>query len=216
MADSVVIVTGAAAIPPAVVAALPGDALVIAADGGLDHALAAGLHPTVVVGDFDSISPGGMAWARANAVIDEHPADKAATDTELALDHALGMLPRRLILVGADDGSRLDHAISTIGVLGRPELADVVVEGWWGTARLSVVHGGHRVRLSITPGTVFSVLALHGPVHGVVVTGARWPLDGVTLPALSGWGMSNEATERTVTVGSADGVLTVVIPGGSP
>ncbi len=61
---------------------------------------------------------------------------------------------------------------------------------------------------------MFSVLALHGPARGVVVTGARWPLDGVTLPPLSGWGVSNEATGRTVTVGVADGVLTVVIPEG--
>ncbi len=65
------------------------DALVIAADSGYDHAVAAGLHPDVLVGDLDSISRRpGRARGAAGLTIDAHPADKEATDTELALDRA--------------------------------------------------------------------------------------------------------------------------------
>jgi len=102
-------------------------------------------------------------------------------------------------------------------VLGRADLADLALDGWWGTTRLVVVHGGHQVRVAVEIGTVFSVIALHGAAHGVTVAGARWPLDDVMLPPLSGWGVSNEATGTVLTVSTGDGVLTIVIPqGGEP
>ena len=45
MNERIVIITGAAPLLPDVVARIPGDAIVLAADGGLDHALTAGLEP---------------------------------------------------------------------------------------------------------------------------------------------------------------------------
>ena len=47
---------------------------VIAADKGLEHALALGLDVTVAVGDFDSASPEAVAAAEAAGVrIERHP-----------------------------------------------------------------------------------------------------------------------------------------------
>src|SRR3954454_12520964 len=81
----VVVVTGSAPLHPRALAAVPPGAYVVAADGGFDHARAAGLVPDLLVGDLDSISPAGLAWAVANIQVERHPADKACTDTELAL-----------------------------------------------------------------------------------------------------------------------------------
>ena len=47
------------------VAAVPAGRHVIAADGGLDHALAAGLDPDVLVGDLDSVSADGWRGRRS-------------------------------------------------------------------------------------------------------------------------------------------------------
>ena len=66
-------------------AVTPAPTAIVAADGGLDHARAAGLIPDVLVGDLDSVSPAGLDWATANISVQRHPADKSATDTELAL-----------------------------------------------------------------------------------------------------------------------------------
>ena len=52
MNDIVIVDTGAVAFDPAVVASLPNPHIVIAADGALDHALAAGLIPAALVGDL--------------------------------------------------------------------------------------------------------------------------------------------------------------------
>ena len=66
----------------------------IAADGGVDRALALGLHVDVAIGDFDSVTAAGLAAAEAaGARIERHPAAKDATDLELALDAALALEP---------------------------------------------------------------------------------------------------------------------------
>jgi thiamine pyrophosphokinase len=150
--EHIVIVTGASALDPAVAARLPAGARVIAVDGGLDHALAAGLTPTELVGDLDSVSETGLAWAARHATITRHPVDKDQTDTELALTLASTSDPARITLVGG--GDRLDHTLAAIGALGAPALTSVpVLDGWWGSQHVRVLHGPPR-RSRCSPSTV--------------------------------------------------------------
>ena len=101
---SVVVVTGGGALAPIAVAAVPDDAAIVAADGGLDYARDAGLTPNALVGDLDSISAAGLAWASAHIEVHRHPTDKAATDTELAIGYAITLTPSRVVLLaGAGD-----------------------------------------------------------------------------------------------------------------
>jgi thiamine pyrophosphokinase len=211
--DTVVVVTGAAALDPRAVGAVSGADRIIAADGGLDHARAAGLVPDVLIGDLDSVSAAGLRWAEANVEIERHPADKAATDTELALLHAAAMEPQRIVLV-AGRGDRLDHAIAALGALGAPALAGVpAVEGWWGDDQLMVGRPGRAVLVDGAAGTTFSVLALHGPCRGVNVSGSRWPLVDADLGSMVGVGVSNEVVAPPAGVEVAAGVVTVIVPG---
>jgi thiamine pyrophosphokinase len=211
--ETVVVVTGAAALEPAAVGAVAGAGRIIAADGGLDHARAAGLVPDVLIGDLDSVTAEGLRWAEANIAVERHPADKAATDTELALLHAAAMRPHRIVLV-AGRGDRLDHAIAAIGALGAPALADApAIEGWWGDDQLLIGRPARSVLVERPAGTTFSVLALHGPCRGVNVSGSRWPLVDADLGALVGVGVSNEVLAPPARVEVAAGVVTVIVPG---
>jgi thiamine pyrophosphokinase len=206
----VVVVTGAAALPVAAVAAIPHAAVVIAADGALDHALAAGLTPAGLVGDLDSVTKAGLTWAKAHATIDRHPADKDRTDTELALRMAANLNPDRLIMIGA--GDRLDHQLAAIGALGQPSLTHVpIIEGWWGPQHLLVVHGPGQGTVQVAVGTTVSLLALHGPCEGVSISGVRWPLANAELAPLVGHGISNLATAERVDVRVSTGVLTLIV-----
>jgi thiamine pyrophosphokinase len=209
--DIVVVITGAGAIAPAAVDRIPGGAVVIAADGALDHALAAGVSPAGLVGDLDSISAEGLAWARQHATVQRHDPDKERTDTELALAMAADLHPARLVLLGA--GERLDHMLAAIGALGHPRLTSIpTIDAWWGEQQVRVVHGPGQAVLELAPGTTLSLLALHGPCAGVTIDGVRWPLDRAELAPLVGLGVSNVATDPRVAVRVSSGVLTIVIP----
>lgn len=210
MNETVIVVTGAAPLHPEAVARLPEHAIVLAADGGLDHALAAGLRPAGLVGDLDSVSPDGLAWATEHATIERHPTGKDRTDTELALATAVGLDPARLVLVSGG-GDRLDHTFAAIGALGHPSLTCIpVIDAWWGDQVLRILHGPGRTDLDAPPGTTISLLALHGACAGVTITGVEWPLVDAQLAPLVGLGVSNRVVDRaTVTV--LTGVLTIVL-----
>lgn len=191
MNERIVIVTGAHALPRDVVDRIPDSAIILAVDGGLDHALHAGLEPSGLIGDLDSVTPEGLAWAEKNATISRHPADKDRTDTELALSFAAGMLPSGITLVGG--GDRLDHTITALGALGSIDLTTVPeIDAWWDGQHVSIVHGPGRASLHLVPGSTLSMLALHGPCEKVSITGVRWELDRVRLEPIVGLGVSNE------------------------
>jgi thiamine pyrophosphokinase len=214
--EHIVIITGASPLDAELVGRLrsqsPDDTVWIAVDGGLDHALAAGLEPTHLVGDLDSVTEESLAWAARNADISRHPTDKDQTDTELALALASKFDPERITLVGG--GDRLDHTIAGIGSLGSLALTSVpVLDGWWDGQHVRVVHGPGSATLRLVPGSTLSLLALHGPCVRVTLSGARWELDKFDLEPLVGMGVSNQvpvADEPVdVEVTLSGGILTI-------
>ncbi len=212
MSETVIVVTGAAPLDADAIAHLPADGIVLAADGGLDHALAAGLVPAGLVGDLDSVSAEGLAWAEDHATIQRHDPRKDRTDTELALSMAATFHPARLILI-AGEGDRLDHTLAAIGALGAADLTSIpVLEGWWGDEHFHVVHGPGQLDLQVEVGATISLVATHGPCTGVTIRGTEWELDHADLPAAAGIGVSNVATTTEVVTTVLTGVLTVFFP----
>lgn len=206
----VIVVTGAAPLHADALAALPDPALVLAADGGLDHALAAGLRPAGLVGDLDSVTSDGLAWATEHATISRHDPAKDATDTELALDMAAALNPSRLTMLSGG-GDRLDHTLAALGALARPHLTTVpVLDAWWGAEHIRVLHGPARAAFpELAPGARVSLVAIGGTCEGVTSTGVRWPLTDAALAPLAGLAVSNEVVEATVSVAVSSGVLLV-------
>lgn len=207
-----IIVTGGGAPDPRARDRLP-EGRVIAADSGLDHARALGLAVDLVVGDLDSVSPGAIGAARSAGVpVHQHPVDKDATDTELALIAALTGRPRRIVLVSGG-GDRLDHWLATLAGLGHRRLAGVdELEAWVGPAHLVVVHGPGHAELTGRAGEVVTLLPLLGDCRGVRTDGLRWPLEGATLERGTSRGVSNEMVGESARVSVDDGVLFVIAP----
>ncbi|MFM2181962.1 MAG: putative thiamine pyrophosphokinae [Actinomycetota bacterium] len=208
-----VVITGGGAIPSAAVGAVRtlGASAVVAADSGLDHAVAAGIEPTHLVGDLDSLSASGRMWAYAHGLaIDEHPADKDCTDTELALEVAAAIGTGGLLVVGGI-GERIDHLLGILLALGGTAAAHFdAVRAVIGSTEFAVIHEGRRAVLDLAAGTTFSVLALHGACGHVELRGAKWSLDGPLSPT-EARGVSNIA-EGAVTVASHSGIVTVAVP----
>jgi thiamine pyrophosphokinase len=189
---------------------VPAGAPVVAADRGLEHALALGLTVTVAVGDFDSASPEAVeAVEEAGARIERHPAAKDATDLELALDVALGLGPER-VLVLAGVGERLDHLLSVLLLISAPRYADVEIDTRIGRSLTHVVRGERA--LQGTPGELVSLVPVHGPAAGVRTEGLVYPLEDETLEPGSTRGISNELAAPTARVTVGSGTLLVVRP----
>lgn len=191
--------------------ALPPHVALIAADGGTAHARRLGLRPDLVVGDLDSLPAGELeTLARDGVRVERHPVDKDQTDLELALAAALALEPERIVVVGSAEG-RFDHTIGQLLILGSSNLAGVEVDAYLGEASLHVVRG--RRTLDGSPGELVSLFALHGDAHGVTTRGLRYALNGATLLAGVGLGVSNVVEDEQVQIAVEDGVLMVVRPG---
>ena len=177
---------------------------------GADHALALDQRIDLAVGDFDSISAGGLATLERTGVrLERHPVDKDATDLELALDAAAALRPRRIVVVGGA-GGRLDHLLGELSLLAAAAYRDVEIDALLGRATVHVVHS-ERV-FAGRVGEVVSLLALHGPAHGVTTDGLAYPLRGETLQPGSTRGLSNVFAVSQARVALAGGVLLALRP----
>jgi thiamine pyrophosphokinase len=210
MTAHVLVFAGGDPTPPAVLAGLPAEAVVVAADSGAVHALRAGRRVDVLVGDFDSIPADVLGRVRADgARVERHPVDKDRTDLALALDVAVALRPAAVTVVGGH-GGRLDHLLANLLLLAAPAYAGPALDALLGPARVLVIRG--RRAFAGRRGELVTLVPVGGPA-GVTTEGLRYPLVDAVLEPGTSWGVSNQLVgeEAAVTVG--DGVVLAVLPG---
>jgi len=191
--------------------------IVIAADGGARHAAPLGVVIDLWVGDGDSIDEAELAaLAAAGVRIERSPADKDESDTELAIEAAIGLGADAIVIVGALGGRRIDHALVNIGLLAMPELADRAATIVDDQARIQLIRapgpdGGPVEReLAGRPGDLVSLLPYSGDVDSVTTTGLVYPLADEPLRLGRGRGLSNLRVSTTARVVVRAGLLLVV------
>ena len=161
----------------------PGD-FMIYCDSGLNHEKRLCRSPDLVVGDFDSHER--PQSAREILVL---PHEKDDTDTFFAAKEAIRRGFDEFLLIGAL-GGRFDHSLGNLSLLlyldskgKRALLADDYSE-------MEIVG---RQPLEIPPECpYFSLLAVAGEAHGVVVEDALYPLNGAVISPDFAYGVSNE------------------------
>lgn len=178
--------------------------LIICADGGIHHAVAAGLTPDLVIGDWDS---GGTPLAGTRCIT--LPVEKDMTDLQAAAEQALALGARRLLLCGCT-GGRLDHTASNLVLLEW-----IFARGGEGM----IVDGANEVRL-LTNGAVttenkphyryLSVLPLDRQVLGVTLRGVKYPLEEATLTRGDTFSVSNEPVGRWQEIAVASGRILII------
>jgi thiamine pyrophosphokinase len=181
---------------------------VIAADGGLAGAYALGLQPTLLVGDLDSVDPAlaGRAESAGLRVMRVPPA-KDESDTELALLEALRSGARRVTIVGALGGDRVDHELANVWLLAHPAASRAEVTLLDARTRVSLAEAGAGSRpatrdLPGRVGATVSLLPFGGDAVGVTTHGLRYPLRDEPLATGPARGVSNvrDAPDATLTV----------------
>lgn len=202
------ILAGGALVPtPALRAVAQKSQLVIAADAGLRHAELLGVTPEVLVGDFDSVTPGLLA-AYPALPTQRYPTDKDQLDLELAIDYALARGATRFCLAGVL-GDRLDQLLAALFIAARLRQAGYPVS-LHGDRQDAYILQGERLQLELAPQTLFSVLSLT-PEATLSITGARYPLARATVSYGTGLGVSNRVVAAPLTVAVHSGQIALVI-----
>ncbi|MDY7076982.1 MAG: thiamine diphosphokinase [Chloroflexota bacterium] len=188
------------------------DDLIIAANGGTRHALAAGVFPHVVIGDLDSLSPDERAHVEAEgSQIIRFSSRKDETDLELALLHAAREGATEIVVLAAL-GGRLDQTIANLLLLSLPELKECDVRIVSGHQMAFLIHGGQNTTLiEGSPGDIVSLIPLGGNAVGVMAEGLEWSLQEDILRFGPARGVSNVLTAEQARVQVRQGLLLCVV-----
>lgn len=185
------------------------DDLLICADGALGKLLALGLHPDLLVGDFDSLGEEQLLTAEQLGIRRvTFPAEKDFTDTELALREAVQAGCDQVLLVGAF-GGRLDHALGNLFLLPphvrqglQLGFTDGVMDGYLITAPL---------QLRGCQGKIVSLLPITEMVEGVTLDGFYYPLQDYCLRWGQTIGISNLPLRDDPQISLRSGILLVIV-----
>jgi thiamine pyrophosphokinase len=162
---------------------------VIAADSGMRHAAPLGLLPELWVGDFDSA---GAALEEAYRAVPRRvfPAEKDATDGEIAVTEALRRGATSLALVGGLGGQfdhMLAHGVMTLALAARglPVFSSSGHEEAYPLVDALVLP-------DLPQSTRVSVVGLTD-LKGISIDGVKWPLAKQDVPLGSSLTLSNES-----------------------
>ena len=185
--------------------------LIVAADGGARWLAAVGMRPHVLIGDLDSVEADLVArLAAEGTTIERHPVDKDASDTELALDHALAWGAHEVVVLGALGGERLDHELANLWLLADPARRVRDLRVVRGRTVVRALHGGQRLSLLGDVGDLVSLLPIGGDADGVRTEGLQFPLGDERLQLGPSRGLSNVLVDQPASVSLERGTLLVV------
>jgi len=184
--------------------------LIVAADGGAGWLAVQGFTPHVVVGDLDSIEASLLHALEADGVtIERHPADKDQSDAQLAVARAVASGARRVIVLGALGGQRLDHELSNLLMLTDPAWSSVDLRIVRDDTSVRALSDGGRLVLDGASGDIVTLLPI-GDADGVTTDGLAYPLAGDTLRMGQSRGLSNVIATTPASVRLQAGTLLVV------
>lgn len=189
---------------------LPSNALVIAADGGLNHARAMGINVDFVIGDFDSL----VGEIPQSGDVVRLPPQKDDPDLLSALKVGWNRGAREFHIIGAL-GGRIDHTIANIQLLAL--IAQHGGIGFlYGNGFIVTAMCDGRLDFqawSSGVGRMVSVFSHDDQSHGVTERGLKYELTDATLTNTVVRGLSNEFCDNTpASIDVSDGTLIVTFP----
>lgn len=183
---------------------------VLAADSGMRHAAILGVEPELWLGDFDS-TDAALSERYHHVPRQEFPVAKNMTDGELALHEAYARGATQVILAGAFGGERTDHTLLHLSMAtaqaesGRRLFLTSGLEE--ATPIVGDVSAKDRI-FDLPDGTLFSLIGFTELV-GLTLSGAKWPLQQVTVPFGSSLTLSNSVKGK-LSVGLDAGLAVLI------
>ncbi len=186
---------------------------IIGVDGGLAFCFEHGIVPTRIVGDFDTLDEKILKWYKEHTEIEiqEYNPVKDATDTQIAVELALKLGSKSIIILGGT-GTRLDHVLGNIQALylALEEGVDCRMIDTHNQIRLiqdqCILHKSEQY------GTYFSLIPYTAEVFGVTLKGVKYPLEKhyFTVYGTGSFGVSNEVLEDQAEISLESGILILI------
>ena len=182
--------------------------LVIGVDRAAYWLLRHGVTPHVAIGDFDSTTRSQRAHIRKRVRdVRAFPSEKDATDLELAIDHAISLKPKEVIIYGAI-GSRFDHALVAVNLLEKllqknieAKIRDKHNEVFLLQSRRTIFKSPRYKYLSLLPYTPKAVVTLRGVLY---------PVTKHIFHRDSSLGVGNEIREKEAEVIVHSGIVLLI------
>jgi thiamine pyrophosphokinase len=186
---------------------------IIAADRGLEALERIERYPHIIVGDFDSASGETIAHLEQYAsqgvrVVRLNPR-KDDTDTEAALQLAFAHSTGDIIILGGT-GSRLDHVLGNISILGQGLERGRRVFLQDAHNRIRIIDGNITLHRKELYGPFISLFPYGDRVEGVTLQGFQYPLEEATLEGYTSLGVSNELVDEIGEIYIRQGALIVI------
>jgi thiamine pyrophosphokinase len=184
------------------------DDYIICADGGTRHALALDVQPNLIIGDMDSAEKEQLQKLKEEDVsIELFPHDKNETDLELAINRAIELGPKEIIIIAAL-GGRLDQTLANIALLTDPGLSTL-------DARLDdgmeeIFFCRDQVQVHGRRADLVSLIPWQGVVSNVQTENLKWTLKNEMLYPDKTRGISNELLGDTASISIGSGLLLIV------
>lgn len=184
-------------------------ARIIAADGGALVAEHFGLLVDTIIGDMDSLTSDQVKrFEGRGATIVRHPAEKDATDLELALIAAADDGFDWIRIIGGL-GGRFDQALANVYLLALSQLEHCNVGLVAGKQSIRLLRPGTH-ELNGNPGDTISLIPVGGDVRGITTRNLKYALSDETLRFGPARGVSNVMETSMAEITVADGILMCV------
>lgn len=184
---------------------------IIAADSGIEFLYRNRIKPQVVIGDFDSAGREAFDFFQGQPDIRIQRLNplKDDTDTESAVRLAIAMGAEEITLLGGT-GSRLDHVLANIELLGIGLLAGVPVTLMDAHNRIRMLKESTVLKKREQFGTYVSLIPYSEQVEHLYLRGMKYPLSDHCLKGFCSLGISNEIIEEEAAIEFDGGILVLI------
>lgn len=185
--------------------------LLIAADSGIEFLNRNQIKPDILVGDFDSADREIVEYYRGDSQVEfrEFQPEKDDTDTEIAMLLAMEKGATEIHLLGAT-GSRLDHMIANVFLLGLPTEKGIAAYLVDEQNRVRLIRERTVLSREEQYGDYISLIPFMGEVTGLTLEGFKYPLCGYTMGGFHSIGISNEIQQPEAVITMKSGWLILV------
>jgi len=182
--------------------------LIIGVDRGALWLMRHRLTPDVAIGDFDSVTKAEKKRIHDRAhVYIEYAPEKDATDLELAIDHAISLKPKEVILFGVL-GRRFDHVMAAVHMLLRLESHNIYGEIVDNFSKINIV----RRQQTLVYDRAYRYVSVIPVMEKATITlkGFAYELLRTTLQSGSSLGVSNEISGKSGCITVHQGLVLVI------